>query len=107
MACNIDHAALPTDASAWEASVRTGSHLIVLDDLQGKAQYGDAYGWRESIKEMEQRWFAPLWRMLRRGQFDKITLTVPGESNSKSFTATRSDSRKFWRRPKPLFTYER
>lgn len=107
LACNIDHAALPTDATAWEASARTGNHLIVLDDLQGKAQYGDAYGWRESIKEMEQRWFDPLWRMLRRGQFDKITLTVPGESNSKSFTATRSDSRKFWRRPKPLFTYAR
>lgn len=104
-ACNIDHAALPAGATAWEASVRTGKHLVVLDELQGRAQYRDAYGWRESIKEMERRWFEPLWRMFRRGQFDEITLTALGESSSKSFTATRGDSRKFWRRPKPIPGY--
>lgn len=106
-ACSISHSALPANAIAWEASTRAGSHLVVLDDLQGKAQYGDAYGWRESMKEMEQRWFDPLWRMFKRGQFDKITLTAPGESSSKSFAATHSDLRKFWRRPKPLLTYGR
>jgi hypothetical protein len=104
-ACNIDHAPLPVDATVWEASVRTGRHLVVLDELQGRAQYRDAYGWRESIKEMERRWFDPLWRMFRGGQFDEIMFTAPDESSSKSFTATRSDSRKFWRRPRPILAY--
>ena len=104
-ACNIDHAPLPVDAAAWEIFARTGRHLVVLDELQGRARYRDAYGWRENIKEMERQWFDPLWRMFRRGQFDEITLTAPDESNGKSFTATRSDSRKFWRRPRPILAY--
>jgi hypothetical protein len=77
----------------------------VLDALYGKAQYADAYGWRESLKELERSWFTPLWAMSRQGRFDQITLTTIGEGRSKNFTARRADLRKFWRRTKPISIY--
>lgn len=105
MASDTDHAQLPPGAAEWQQSAATGSHLVVLLALQGQAQYADAYGWRENLKELERSWFVPLWAMSKQGRFDQITLTALGEKRSRSFTARRSDFRKFWRRTKPLSTY--
>lgn len=101
------HAQLPSGAGAapWQQSKLSGNHLVVLNPLQGKAQYTDAYGWRESLKELEQSWFAPLWAMSRQGHFDNITLTALGENGSKNFTARRGDLKKFWRRPRSISFY--
>jgi hypothetical protein len=89
----------------WQQSATSGHHLIVLDALYGKAQYADAYGWRESLKELERNWFTPLWTMSRQGLFSRITLTALDGGRSKNFTARRIDLRKFWRRPKPISIY--
>ena len=105
LASGTDHIPLPPSAAMWQQSAASGHHLIVLDALYGKAQYADAYGWRESLKELERSWFAPLWAMSRQGLFDRITLTALGECKSKNFTARRVDLRKFWRRPKPISIY--
>lgn len=105
LACGTGHAPLPSDAAAWHQSATSGTHLIVLDTLLGKAQYGDAYGWRESLKELEQNWFAPLWALSKEGKFDQITLTAIHESGTRNFALKRGDFRKFWRRAKPLSVY--
>jgi hypothetical protein len=104
-ACGVKRAQLPADATAWHETAKAGKHLITLDALYGKAQYEDAYGWRQSIQDLERNWFDPLWRMFRQGQFDQITLTALGEGGIKNFVATRADSKKFWRRSRPISTY--
>ncbi|SCY43678.1 phosphoglycerate mutase [Nitrosospira sp. Nsp13] len=96
---------LPLDAATWHQSAMPGNHLVVLDSLHGKSQYADAYGWRESLKELERNWFAPLWTMCRQGKFDQLTLTDTGGRNTQNFALKRGDSRKFWRRAKPLSSY--
>ncbi|MEK6707511.1 MAG: phosphoglycerate mutase [Pseudomonadota bacterium] len=105
LACATDHAALPSTATAWRQSAVAGNHLVVLDVLQEKTQYDDAYGWRESLKKLEQDWFAPLLIALKQGRLDQLTLTAIDERGSKNFTITRDDLWKFWRAAKPLVTY--
>lgn len=104
-ACGIRHTPLPPSLTAWQQSAGHGRHLIMLDALHGKAQYGDAYGWRESLKGLERDWFAPLRELSRKKCFGRIMVTALGESTSKDFAARSSDLGKFWRRPKPLPTY--
>jgi hypothetical protein len=100
-----DHAALPPTAIAWRHSATAGNQLAVLDALQEKTQYDDVYGWRESLKKLEQDWFAPLLAALKQGRLDRLTLTTFSEYGSKDFTLTRDDLWKFWRTVKPLSTY--
>jgi hypothetical protein len=100
------HAALPRDANACFQSNVPGRHLAVLDTLHGKAQYGDAYGWRESLKNLEQNWFEPLLRMLKRDTSAEVVFTsVGGGAKPRTFTVRGGDLRKFWRRQKPLSSY--
>jgi hypothetical protein len=105
VACDTDHAQLPAGAAIWQQSATAGNHLVVLLALQGQAQYADAYGWRESLKELERSWFVPLWAMSKQGRFDQVTLTALSEKRNKNFTARRGDFRKFWRSTKPVSTY--
>lgn len=105
LACAAEHAALPSTATAWRQSATAGNHLAVLDVLHTKTQYDDAYGWRESLKKLEQDWFAPVLAALKQGKLEQLTITVVSEHGDKSFTVTRDDLWKFWRTAKPLATY--
>jgi hypothetical protein len=105
LAGGTDHAQLPPGATACLQCVNSGNQLVVLDVLRGKAQYADAYGWRESLKELEQNWFEPLLVMLKRGQVDQLILTSVSETRTRNFTARTGDLRKFWRRTRPIPTY--
>ncbi|MDN5934981.1 MAG: phosphoglycerate mutase [Nitrosospira sp.] len=105
LACGSSHAQLPPDAAAWRQSAASGRHLVVLDTLLGKARYGDAYGWREGLKELERNWFAPLWTMAKQGRLDRLTLTAVHESKTRNFSLQRGDWRKLWRKTKPLSIY--
>ena len=106
LASNADSAELPP---TWRESAATDNpadnHLVVLDSLSGKAQYGDAYGWRESLKELEQNWFAPLLAGLKQGRLDQLAITAIGEHGTRNFTVSRGDLWKFWRASRPLSTY--
>lgn len=104
-ASGTDHAQLPPDAAAWYQSAASGDHLVVLNALHGKAQYADAYGWRESLKELEQNWFGPLWAMSKQGKINRLTLTAINANKTNNFALTRGDLRKFWRRARPLSVY--
>ncbi len=105
LACGTEHGQLPPDAAAWRQSAASGKHLVVLDSQLGKAQYGDMYGWREGLKELERNWFAPLWAMATQGKIDQLTLTAVHESKTRNFSLQRGDWRKLWRRAKPLSLY--
>jgi hypothetical protein len=72
--------------------------MILLDALNGAGQAGDAYGWREALRELEQDWFVPLRGALRRIGPHGLRLLDP--VNGKALHLNARDAWKFWRRPR-------
>ena len=105
MACGTNHSELPVNLDAWQQSNKSGRHLVFLDSLHGKSQYGDAYGWRESLKELEKGWFEPLLNMLKKYVINQITITTINKGVARSFFITRNNLYKFWRMGRPFPTY--
>jgi hypothetical protein len=102
LASNTDHSRLPADAQEWFQTQISGNHLVVLDALQGKAKYRNAYAWREALVNMEKNWFLPVYTALKKGKINQLTITALNETSSQRFEITRSDLWKFWRITKPL-----
>lgn len=75
--------------------------LVHLDRLLAPAQYRDAWGWRDTIAQLEADWFAPLLVALKSGRISQLTLLTHGPAGF-SANVTRSDLWKFWRRARPL-----
>lgn len=92
-------------AEMLRASASEGVALILLDQLRGAAQYGDAHGWRESLARLEHDWFAPLLDALRQQRIGMLSLHALGPEGVLSSEVTRGDLRHFWRRVKPLAAY--
>ena len=93
---------LQQNAQAWLAQPHApGVHLVVLDSLRGAAQYQDMERWMENIKELEARWFAPLFTALKRGELEELIIS----SGSWSFAISTRDLWKLWRRGQPLAKY--
>ena len=105
VASGADYAQHPENAAACLQYTASGNQLAVLDVLLGKAQYADAYGWWESLKNLEQNWFEPSLEMLKQGRIDQLIVTAIGETIARNFTARTGDLRKFWRKKKPISTY--
>lgn len=94
-------------ADFLRASASEGVNLVVLDALRGAAQYGDAHAWREGVERLERDWFAPLLQVLRQEQIGMVSLHALGPVGALSAEVTRGDLRRFWRRAKPLATYDK
>ena len=82
-----------------------GVSLILLDQLRGAAQYGDAHGWRENLLQLEHDWFVPLLQALAQERIGMLSLHALGPGRTFSVETTRGDLRRFWRRVKPLADY--
>jgi hypothetical protein len=76
--------------------------VILLDGLTRSGQVGDAYGWREALRELEQHWFLPLRDMLRRIGPQGLRLVDP--VNGMALHLHASDAWRWWRRPRCLAT---
>jgi hypothetical protein len=96
LACDCGASVHPVPAQL-EPSLLTTSSLILLDDLTQAGQYGDAYGWREAIRNIETNWFAPLLNLLRTAGATEIQLIDP--MSGKALRLRRTDIWKVWRRP--------
>ncbi|QOJ22334.1 MAG: phosphoglycerate mutase [Gammaproteobacteria bacterium] len=96
---------LPADAGEWLMTQPQGNHLMVLNSLRAKAQYRNAYDWREALAEMERHWFSPAHTALKEGKIDQLTITALDGTATRNFTLTRSSLWKFWRMTKPLSIY--
>lgn len=105
LACDIDCSVLPVNVATWKKSIESGNHLVFLNTLHGKFRYGDVYGWRDSLKEMEENWFSPLLQEFRNGNINQIVITTIDKGRAKNFTITRSCLWKFWRVRKSLSNY--
>lgn len=98
---------VPISGREFLQKITNGTHLVILDSLYGKAKYRDAYGWRETLKEMEQEWFSPLYNALTDKTLNQIDLVAPGSNTTQTFRITPSDLWKFWRSIKSMpFLFE-
>lgn len=93
---------LPISAAEWLSPSIPGNHLITLDALHGKAKYRNAYSWRETLRNMEQNWFSPLYTALKEGKINQISITVLNETASCNFVIKRANLWKFWLITKPF-----
>jgi hypothetical protein len=90
---------LPLPARLETRLLETGG-VMLLDHLTQAGQYGDTYGWRLALRELEQDWFAPLRGALRKTGPHGLRLIDP--LNGKALHLHASDAWKFWRRPRDL-----
>jgi len=104
-ACGTNHMKLPVNVDLWQQQNKSGRHLVFLDSLYGKSKYGDAYGWRESLKELEKEWFEPLLNMLKKNVVNQITITTINKGVAINFSITKNNLYKFWCMGKPFSTY--
>jgi len=95
--CNM-HVAPPP--KQLETSLLETEGVMLLDHLTRAGLYGDAHGWREALRELEQDWFVPLLGALRKTGPHGLRLIDP--VNGKALHLHASDAWKFWRRPKDL-----
>jgi hypothetical protein len=83
-----------------EKSMLETECVILLDELTNAGQYGDAYGWREAIRELEANWFVPLLGSLR--TLGRPGLCLADPVSGRILHLQRADYWKIWRRPRRL-----
>jgi len=74
--------------------------IVLLDALTNPGQVGDAFGWREALRELEQDWFEPLLGALRSVGANDLRLLDP--VSGKALHLRARDAWKLWRRPRSL-----
>ena len=105
-ASGTPHAALPEDATdILSVSHGEGVLLVVLDALRAAAARGDAEIWQRRLRQLEEKWFAPLAEAFRKGRLTSLTLLALGARHNMVFTLRRRARWQFWRRPRPLAHY--
>jgi len=97
--CNTRVHALPAQL---DAQLLKADGVILLDALIRSGQVGDACGWREALRELEQNWFVPLLGMLRNIGPQGLRLLDP--VNGKALHLQARDAWKIWRRPHHLIS---
>ena len=105
MASGINLMELPNNMEKWPHLNRSDRQLIFLNSLYGKSQYGDAYGWRESLKDLEKNWFMPVLNMLKTNIINQLTITTINEGVARDFFITKNNLYKFWRMGRTFATY--
>ncbi|ARU31885.1 hypothetical protein CAP31_09490 [Sulfuriferula sp. AH1] len=91
-AAGVANDSLPRNAGKLDQSA-----LLLLDALNGAAQYGDYIGWREAILQMEKDWFAPLLSQLKSGKLSSVNITTATEKHAVIWHTRRMDLLKLWR----------
>jgi len=97
---NTAHERLPENAASWlNATLSSGEHLLVLDDLLRCWQNGEMEGWAQRVRVFNREWMLPLLSALRRNEIDELTLCA---CNGNQFTLSRTGLRRWWCRKKSL-----
>ncbi len=106
LASKTKHSRQPLHANEWLSQPELSeNHLVVLDTLLQNAKYRNAYNWRETINEMENNWFSPLYQALKKGKIKQLNITALHEKLSMEFVITHSNLWKFWLMTQPLSSY--
>lgn len=105
VAAGVSRAETPATAAEWQRQAAPGTHLIVLDTLRSAALSGDFPRWRENLMRLEGDWFGPLRQALSRGRLASLSLHVFADTPAQTFSVSRADLWKIWRREKPLTSF--
>ncbi len=94
---------LPRSAIDWlRQGLVTGKHLLVLNGLEQADLQSGAGEWADTLARMDNEWFTPLLAALRDGTLDRLDLHLAGTRKVNSYSLSRTDLYKFWRRARPL-----
>lgn len=74
--------------------------VTLLDELAEAGECGDAYGWRDALRDLEKDWFVPLLESLRAVGPAGLCLLDP--VNGRALHLQRIDAWKIWKRPRNL-----
>lgn len=77
------------------------SALWVEEGLRTAWQCGDLYAFQAELERLETAIVEPLWRQIRSGKLERLTLDVPSNSATHRFQLARSECWKVWRRRLP------
>ncbi|MDP2879498.1 MAG: hypothetical protein Q8N74_08240 [Sulfuricella sp.] len=105
VATGVTRAEAPATAGEWLRQAAPGAHLIVLDTLRSAALSGDFPRWRENLLRLENDWFVPLRQALSRSRLADLSLPVFSDTQAQTFSVSRADLWKIWRRRKPLKSF--
>jgi hypothetical protein len=98
--CQVDCA--PFDFGGLLNAVgKVQTALVVNDKSHAPAQYRDAWGWREALKQLDEHWFAPALAGLKSRQLEELTVICHGEGGFR-LVVRPGDLWKFWRGGKTL-----
>lgn len=103
--CNAQHCSLPLDTNKWLQSINKGSHLVVVDLLQKKAQYKIINEWCHCINQLEQEWFSPLLNAIKKDQIKQLTISTFNQDLVQQFQLTPRSLWKFWTFNKTFSTF--
>jgi hypothetical protein len=78
--------------------------LWVYEALGAAHRRGDYHAWREAVQQVERQ-CALLFRALRTGRVQRVTLEALQEEGARRFELTRASAWKLWRAAKPLARY--
>ena len=102
-AAGVPRHATPDRAAVWLADATPATnHLIVLENLLETVQYERSEDYVKAINTLEQRWFAPLYAALGKGQISQLHIEASTAYGALRWTTRRTDLWKLWHRPKPL-----
>jgi hypothetical protein len=90
---------VPADGGELLAIAGDGVSLLVDDSLEGAMQYGDIDSWLDTLRQLEQHWFAPLLAAVARGELDSLCIYP---CNGHYYLTNRKQQRRFWRRNRPF-----
>lgn len=78
--------------------------LVLVNDLQQAAFQLDLDTWQRSLKDLEERWFAPLLADLQARRITRLQIRAPGEKHFLHLDIQPGSRWKFWRKPVSLDT---
>ncbi len=99
MKAGVDAAPVPKHAAVLLSESNQSQSLLVLDNLEVAASYGDVMAWMQAFDGLCKDWLTPLWEAVGRSDVDKIRLW-PGDGQV--YEVLRKDVWRIWRRPQSL-----
>ena len=93
---------VPNGLNVLMQDLTPGETLVRLDDLADAKTLGDPETIDAILHALDTLWIAPALAALRGGRIARVTVTAVDRHRTVSVTATRSNLRRFWRRPVTL-----
>lgn len=101
----VRHERLPSGAEVCQQFSGKGDYLAILNHLLAPSKYKDGENWQKNLAALEQHWFMPLYRAVKKGDIKQLTITTIHHDVLLNFTLTSADLLKFWRLKRPISSY--